>query len=213
MTWITLTGPQNHGTDRIHSEPGLVYKKYLSLRNNKTPEIGVLFCFQLISRENQSDVMAVQYYTEEGLKKLQDELIQLRNVERPRISQQIAEARDKGDLSENAEYHAAREKQSFLAGRIQELQANLSMAEVIDPSKINQSRVAFGAKVKVSDVEADVEYVFTLVGAEEADVKSGKISITSPVARALIGKEVGDVAVVKAPARTIEYQIVEITFE
>jgi len=87
------------------------------------------------------------------------------------------------------------------------------LAEIIDPSKINQSRVAFGAKVKVSDVDADVEYEFTLVGTEEADVKSGKISITSPVARALIGKEVGDVAVVKAPARTIEYEIVEIIFE
>jgi transcription elongation factor GreA len=87
------------------------------------------------------------------------------------------------------------------------------MAEVIDPSKITQSRVAFGAKVKVVDVEADEEYVFTIVGTEEANVKNGKISITSPVARALIGKEVGDVAVVKAPARTIEYEIVEISFE
>ena len=151
--------------------------------------------------------------TPEGHQKMKDELDRLIKVDRPKNIKDIAEARAHGDLSENAEYHAAREKQSFLAGRIQELQANLSMAEVIDPSKINQSRVAFGAKVRVADVEADVEYVFTLVGAEEADVKSGKISITSPVARALIGKEVGDVAVVKAPARTIEYQIVEITFE
>ena len=151
--------------------------------------------------------------TPEGHQKMKDELDRLIKVDRPKNIKDIAEARAHGDLSENAEYHAAREKQSFLAGRIQELQANLSMAEVIDPSKINQSRVAFGAKVRVADVEADVEYVFALVGAEEADVKSGKISITSPVARALIGKEVGDVAVVKAPARTIEYQIVEITFE
>ena len=151
--------------------------------------------------------------TPEGYQKMKDELDRLIKVDRPKNIKDIAEARAHGDLSENAEYHAAREKQSFLAGRIQELQANLSMAEVIDPSKINQSRVAFGAKVRVADVEADVEYVFALVGAEEADVKSGKISITSPVARALIGKEVGDVAVVKAPARTIEYEIVEITFE
>ena len=151
--------------------------------------------------------------TPEGHQKMKDELDRLIKVDRPKNIKDIAEARAHGDLSENAEYHAAREKQSFLAGRIQELQANLSMAEVIDPSKINQSRVAFGAKVRVADVEADVEYVFALVGAEEADVKSGKISITSPVARALIGKEVGDVAVVKAPARTIEYEIVEITFE
>ena len=151
--------------------------------------------------------------TPEGHQKLKEELDRLVKVERPKNIKDIAEARAHGDLSENAEYHAAREKQSFLEGRIQELQSSLSLAEIIDPSKINQSRVAFGAKVRVSDVDADVEYEFTLVGTEEADVKSGKISITSPVARALIGKEVGDVAVVKAPARTIEYEIVEIIFE
>jgi transcription elongation factor GreA len=151
--------------------------------------------------------------TPEGHQKLKEELDRLVKVERPKNIKDIAEARAHGDLSENAEYHAAREKQSFLEGRIQELQSSLSLAEIIDPSKINQSRVAFGAKVKVIDVDADVEYEFTLVGTEEADVKSGKISITSPVARALIGKEVGDVAVVKAPARTIEYEIVEIIFE
>jgi transcription elongation factor GreA len=151
--------------------------------------------------------------TPEGHQKLKEELDRLVKVERPKNIKDIAEARAHGDLSENAEYHAAREKQSFLEGLIQELQSSLSLAEIIDPSKINQSRVAFGAKVKVSDVDADVEYEFTLVGTEEADVKSGKISITSPVARALIGKEVGDIAVVKAPARTIEYEIVEIIFE
>ena len=151
--------------------------------------------------------------TPEGHQKLKEELDRLVKVERPKNIKDIAEARAHGDLSENAEYHAAREKQSFLEGRIQELQSSLSLAEIIDPSKINQSRVAFGARVKVSDVDADVEYEFTLVGTEEADVKSGKISITSPVARALIGKEVGDIAVVKAPARTIEYEIVEIIFE
>ncbi len=151
--------------------------------------------------------------TPEGHQKLKEELDRLVKVERPKNIRDIAEARAHGDLSENAEYHAAREKQSFLEGRIQELQSSLSLAEIIDASKINQSRVAFGARVKVSDVGADVEYEFHLVGTEEADVKSGKISITSPVARALIGKEVGDVAVVKAPARTIEYEIVEIIFE
>jgi transcription elongation factor GreA len=151
--------------------------------------------------------------TPEGYQKMKEELDRLLKVDRPKNIRDIAEARAHGDLSENAEYHAAREKQSFLEGRIQELQSNISMAEVIDPSKITQSRVAFGAKVKVVDVEADEEYVFTIVGTEEANVKNGKISITSPVARALIGKEVGDVAVVKAPARTIEYEIVEISFE
>lgn len=150
--------------------------------------------------------------TPEGYQKLKDELDRLIKIERPKNIQDIAEARAHGDLSENAEYHAAKERQSFIEGRIQELQAKLAMADVIDPARINQSKVAFGAKVKVVDIEADTEYEFTLVGPEEADVKSGKISISSPVGRALIGKEVGDVVVVKAPARTIEYEITEINF-
>lgn len=151
--------------------------------------------------------------TPEGYRRLQEELDRLLKVERPRNIQAIAEARAHGDLSENAEYHAAKERQSFIEGRIQELQAKLALAEVIDPSRINQSKVAFGAKVRVLDVEADEEYVFLLVGPDETDVKSGKISVTSPVGRALLGKEVGDVVTIKAPARTIEYEILEIGFE
>lgn len=150
--------------------------------------------------------------TKEGYQKLKEELDNLIKVERPKNIEDIAEARAHGDLSENAEYHAARERQSFIEGRIQELQAKLAAADIIDTAKINQSKIAFGAKVKVIDVEADNEYEFTLVGPDEADVKSGKISISSPVGRALIGKELGDVAVVKAPARTIEYEIIEISF-
>ncbi|MFN3480607.1 MAG: transcription elongation factor GreA [Thermodesulfovibrionales bacterium] len=151
--------------------------------------------------------------TPEGYRRLQEELDRLLKVERPRNIQAIAEARAHGDLSENAEYHAAKERQSFIEGRIQELQAKLALAEVIDPSRINQSKAAFGAKVRVLDVEADEEYVFYLVGPDETDVKSGKISVTSPVGRALLGKEVGDVVTIKAPARTIEYEILEIGFE
>ncbi|MEJ2697892.1 MAG: transcription elongation factor GreA [Candidatus Sulfobium sp.] len=151
--------------------------------------------------------------TPEGYQKLQEELEKLLKVERPRNIQAIAEARAHGDLSENAEYHAAKERQSFLEGRIQELKSKIALADVIDPSKIRQTKIAFGAKVKVLDVEADEEYVFSLVGPEEADVKNGKISISSPVGRALLGKEVGDEAVIKAPARTIEYEILEINFE
>ncbi|MCL4477277.1 MAG: transcription elongation factor GreA [Nitrospirae bacterium] len=151
--------------------------------------------------------------TPEGFQKIQEELEKLLKVDRPKNIQAIAEARAHGDLSENAEYHAAKERQSFLEGRIQELQAKLAMAEVIDPSKISQSGAAFGAKVKVLDIGADEEYVFILVGAEEADVRQGKISISSPVGRALLGKEVGDSVVIKAPARTMEYEILEITFE
>ncbi len=151
--------------------------------------------------------------TPDGFQKLQEELDKLLKVERPRNIQAIAEARAHGDLSENAEYHAAKERQSFLEGRIQELQSKIAAAEVIDPAKINQSKVAFGAKVKVLDVEADEEYIFILVGTEEADVKQGKISISSPVGRALLGKEVGDAVTIKAPARTMEYEILEISFE
>jgi transcription elongation factor GreA len=150
--------------------------------------------------------------TPDGFQKMKDELDRLLRVDRPRNIQDIAEARAHGDLSENAEYHAAKERQSFIEGRIQEVQGKLAVADVIDPASINQSRIAFGATVKVLDTAAEVEYVFILVGVEEADIKSGKISITSPVGKALIGKEVGDTAIVKAPARTFEYEILEISF-
>lgn len=151
-------------------------------------------------------------FTIEGFQKLKEELDRLLKNDRPKNIKDIAEARAHGDLSENAEYHAAKERQSFIEGRIQEIQTKIAMADVIDTAKITQSKIAFGAKVKVVDVEADEEYYFTLVGTDEADVKTGKISISSPVGRALIGKEVGDTATVKAPGRTIEYEILEITF-
>ena len=151
--------------------------------------------------------------TPEGFRKLQEDLEKLLKVDRPNNIKAIAEARAHGDLSENAEYHAAKEQQSFIAGKIQELKSKIALAQVIDTSKIRQSSVAFGAKVKVLDIEADEEYIFNLVGPEEADVKKGKISLSSPVGKALIGKEVGDTAVIKAPARTIEYEILEISFE
>ncbi len=150
--------------------------------------------------------------TPEGFQKLQKEFERLTKVERPRIIKAIAEARSHGDLSENAEYHAAKERQSFIEGRIRELDTKLALAQVIDPSKINQSKVAFGAKVKVLDTGANEEYFFILVGPDEADIGHGKISINSPVGRSLLGKEVGDTVVIKAPARTIEYEILEIAF-
>ncbi|WP_028844316.1 transcription elongation factor GreA [Thermodesulfovibrio thiophilus] len=151
--------------------------------------------------------------TPAGYEKLQEELDRLIKIERPAIIKAIAEARAHGDLSENAEYHAAREKQSFIEGRIQELQAKLARLDVIDPSKINQNRVAFGAKVRIIDLETDEEKEFHLVGPDEADVKNGKISITSPVGKALVGKEVGDQVTIKAPARTFNYEIISISFE
>ena len=151
--------------------------------------------------------------TPEGYQKLQEELEKLLKFDRPKNIKDIAEARAHGDISENAEYHAAKERQSFLEGRIRDLQSKLAMAEVIDPSKITQSRVAFGAKVKVLDTEAGEEHVFVLVGPDEADAKNGKISISSPVGKSLLGKEVGDTAIVRAPAKTMEYEILEISFE
>ncbi len=151
--------------------------------------------------------------TPKGYQKLQEELERLLKVDRPKNIKDIAEARAHGDLSENAEYHAAKERQSFIEGKIRELQAKLALSDVIDPSKINQSKVAFGAKVKVLDINTNQESVFTLVGSDEADVKNGKISISSPVGRALVGKEVGDTVIIKAPAKTMEYEILEINFE
>lgn len=144
---------------------------------------------------------------------MQEELQKLLKFDRPKNIKDIAEARAHGDLSENAEYHAAKEKQSFIEGRIQELKTKLALADVIDPATISQDRVAFGATVKVLDIDTDEAKVFQLVGPEEADVKNGRISIISPVGRALLNKEIGDVVTIQAPARTMEYEILEISFE
>ena len=151
--------------------------------------------------------------TPEGYQRLQEELGKLLKIDRPKNIKDIAEARAHGDLSENAEYHAAKERQSFIEGRIRDLQTKLALAEVIDPARINQSRIAFGAKVKVLDIEANEEHVFFLVGPDEADVKNGKISINSPVGKSLLGKDVGESVVIRAPAKTMEYEILEINFE
>jgi transcription elongation factor GreA len=151
--------------------------------------------------------------TPNGHKKLKEELNDLLKVQRPQNIKAISEARAHGDLSENAEYHAAKERQSFLEGRIQELQSKIALAEVIDPSAISQDKVAFGATVRLLDVDTDEEKLFMLVGPEEADIKQGKISIHSPIGRSLIGKEIGDEVIVKAPAKTIEYELLEIRFE
>lgn len=151
--------------------------------------------------------------TPSGFKKLKDELERLIKVDRPQNIKAIAEARAHGDLSENAEYHAAKEKQSFIVGRIQVLQAKITQVTVIDPASISQDKIAFGAKVKVVDVDTEEEKVYSLVGPDESDIKNGMISILSPMARALIGKEEGDVATVKAPGGITELEIVEISFE
>jgi transcription elongation factor GreA len=151
--------------------------------------------------------------TPEGLKKLKEELDRFMKVERPQNIKAIAEARAHGDLSENAEFHAAKEKQSFIEGRIMELKNKIALAHVIDPSTISQDKIAFGAKVQLLDIDSDEEKSFTLVGPDESDIKSGKISITSPVGKSLIGKSVGDIVTIKAPAKTMEYEVLEIRFE
>jgi transcription elongation factor GreA len=150
--------------------------------------------------------------TPAGYLKLQEELDRLLKVDRPKNIKNISEARAHGDLSENAEYHAAKEQQSFLEGRIQELKTKLALADVIDPAKISQNKIAFGAKVKVMDLDTDEKKTFRLVGPDEADVKSGRISISSPVGKALLNKGIGDIVNVKAPAKTMEYEILEISF-
>ena len=143
-----------------------------------------------------------------GEARLRAELEQLKKVDRPRISQDIAEARAHGDLKENAEYHAARDQQSFAEGRIIDIESKLSEAHVIDVTKIPKTgKVIFGVTVDLINVDTDEAVRYQIVGEDEAEIKSNKISVTSPIARALVGKEEGDVAVVRAPAGDIEYEI------
>jgi transcription elongation factor GreA len=151
--------------------------------------------------------------TPEGHKKLKEELEKLLKADRPKNIKAIAEARSHGDLSENAEYHAAKERQSFIEGRIAELKTKIALVQVIDPSKISQDKIAFGAKIKVLDLDTDEEKNFMLVGPDESDIKKQKISISSPVGRSLIGKAVGDIVTVQAPAKKMEYEVLEINFE
>lgn len=151
--------------------------------------------------------------TVRGAEKLRQELEHLKTVLRPQIIEAIAEAREHGDLKENAEYHAAREQQGFCEGRIQEIESKLSNAQVIDVTKIaNNGRVIFGATVTLLKVEEDEEVTYRIVGDDEADIKQNLISVNSPIARALIGKEMDDVAVVKTPAGDVEYEVLDVQY-
>ncbi len=152
--------------------------------------------------------------TKKGAEKLRDELHRLKTVERPRIIKAIAEARAHGDLKENAEYHAAREQQSFAEGRIKEIEGKLSHANIIDVASLDAGgKVVFGATVDLADEDSDEELTYQIVGEDEADIKQGLISVTSPIARALIGKEEGDVATVMAPGGERNLEIVEVRYE
>lgn len=153
------------------------------------------------------------YYTEEGLRKLQEELHRMRTVERPHISQQIAEARDKGDLSENAEYHAAKEEQGLLEARIAKMEETVASARVFDPSQVEHGKVFIHCTVKVRQAGSGAERSFTLVAESEADIKTGKISVNSPIGQGLLGKQVGEVAEVKAPNGVMRFEVIDISRE
>jgi transcription elongation factor GreA len=158
--------------------------------------------------------MTRQPLTKAGAERLREELAQLKKVDRPKIIAAIAEARAHGDLKENAEYHAAREQQGFIEGRIQHLEYSISHAQVIDVAKLNPGdKVVFGATVTLSDEETADETTYQIVGDVEADIKHNRIAVSSPISRALIGREVGDVVVVRAPAGDKEYEIVDVEYE
>lgn len=148
-----------------------------------------------------------------GANKLKEELDELKSVVRPRIIAAIAEAREHGDLKENAEYHAAREQQSFSEGRIAEIEAKLSNAQIIDVTKLDANgKVVFGATVEIEEIESGKVVTYQIVGEDEADIKQGRISVGSPIARALIGKIEGDDVVVKAPGGEVEYEILSVKY-
>ena len=153
----------------------------------------------------------ISYLTEDGLKKLKDELDRMVNVERPNISKQIAEARDKGDLSENAEYDAAKEAQGLLEMKISKLQETIRNARIIDPSQINTNAVQILNKVKLRNVKTNQEMEYTIVSESEADLKAKKISVSTPIAKGLLGKKVGEVVDIQVPSGMVSFEIVNIS--
>jgi transcription elongation factor GreA len=163
------------------------------------------FCLKII------DMSQITYYTEEGLKKLRDELHHMKTVQRPSISNQIAEARDKGDLSENAEYDAAKEAQGLLEMKISKMEAILSNARIIDESTIDNSKVFILSKVKIKNISNNSVMEYTLVAENEADIKLKKISVDSPIGKGLLGKKINDVADIQTPNGIIKFEIVDIS--
>jgi transcription elongation factor GreA len=151
--------------------------------------------------------------TKKGFENLRDELDRLKKVERPKVIQDIAEARAHGDLSENAEYHAAKERQSFVEGRIKELATKMANAEIINIDQLKSDKVVFGATVVLLDEDGKTKKKYMLVGQDESDLKNGKISVISPVGKALIGHKVGDEVTITTPAKTVSYEILKISIE
>ena len=150
--------------------------------------------------------------TNEGFEQIEIELKNLKSIERPSIIKSIAEAREHGDLSENAEYHAAKEKQSFIEGRIADLESKISRAEVINTKKLKGNKIIFGATVTLGDIDSKKNIIYQIVGTEEADVENGKISISSPLAKALLGKKIDDTVEVYSPGGSREYEVEDIKF-
>lgn len=153
----------------------------------------------------------ISYYTKEGLKKLKDELLQLEQEERPRVSQEIADARDKGDLSENAEYHAAKEEQSLLETKIAKLKNVVANARIIDESQLDTSKVLIHSNVKIKNTANGMEFSYTLVADSESDVRNGKLSVNSPIGKGLLGKQEGDVAEIQVPNGIMKFEVVEVS--
>lgn len=153
----------------------------------------------------------VSYYTEEGLKKLKDELAHLEQVERPRVSQEIADARDKGDLSENAEYHAAKEEQSLLETKIAKLKNVVASARIIDESELDTSKVLIHSIVVIKNTMNNMEFKYTLVADSESDIKNGKLSVNSPIGKGLLGKKVGDLAEIQVPNGKMNFEVMDIS--
>lgn len=153
----------------------------------------------------------ISYYTPEGFKKLKEELEHLENVERPRVSQEISDARDKGDLSENAEYHAAKEEQSLLELKIAKLKNVVANARIIDESQLDTSKVLIHSIVKIKNTANKMEFTYTLVADSETDIKSGKLSVNSPIGKGLLGKKVGEIAEVQVPNGIMKFEILDIS--
>jgi transcription elongation factor GreA len=165
----------------------------------------LVFCYKYITMSQ------ITYYTEEGLKKLKDELHNMKTVQRPSISDQIAEARDKGDLSENAEYDAAKEAQGLLEMKISKMEAIIANARIIDESTIDTSKVFILSKVKIKNISTNMEMEYTLVAENEADLKAKKISIDSPIGKGLLGKKLNDIADIQTPNGIMKFEIIDIS--
>ena len=153
----------------------------------------------------------ISYYSEEGLKKLKDELLQLEQYERPRVTQEIADARDKGDLSENAEYHAAKEEQSHLEFKIAKLKNVVSNARILDESQLDTSKILIHSKVIIKNTTNGMEFGYRLVADSETDVRNGKLSVNSPIGKGLLGKEAGDIAEINVPNGIMKFEIVAVS--